>query len=572
LYLCYNFLYNNIFPFQEEFDLELNKFKENYVSYLSKELYVSYDLTFFLKNFNKEKFIPIKVKKHKYNHQKLSIFDLNKKDNSFKTFLTKRYSFQQEFFETLLSTIELYYKEHRKPNEEFRAFMRAVCSALETGGPIQKKIFMVSFFREHFSFERGIFRERNLESFSTKDSLIFISNYYKVNRIIEDIPYKIKKEYFKQSSFAKFFIKYFSTFIKHYNKCFSFHNTLKNIHLYHMKNFDKLKSVKQNFLFYKMFDHTTLFFKNKLILPKEYLTDNVYFLHFLLINNYLPEINVFKSYNRKHPIIYLKHDFDLLSYTIPELDLISKFLSLSIKYRFKNSYDENNNYLFSLLNLLSLNKKLGLFLINYFFENQKISISHINKISEVIISKKLFDLKNYHLKFYFHDFNYFKFSLSFIYQFKYRELNNDFISLIKNKLKLEYDSKKLKSYHSTKLKNSFVSLKFNFFAKEIYYMKYKRLNSFKEELFYLHFFRLIENNYNVRNILIASSFLKYVLIINIYFIVFSFLYFKYQKEYDFHNKLSMLVNLAEIDLLNAYRYLNNKDLDIDLKINYFINL
>lgn len=568
MYLVYNFLYHNIFPFEEEFNTEFNLFNENYISLLKKELYVSYDLTFFLKNFNKEKFIPIKIKKEKYNHQLLSIFDLNKEDNSFKTFLTKRYSFQQEFFEKVLIDIEKYYTKHRQPNEEFRIFMRAVCNALQTSGPIQKKLFMVSFFREHFSFERGIFRERNIESFSTKESLIYISNYYKVNRIIENIPYKQKINYFKQSNYAKFFINNFNYFIKYYNRCFSFYNTLKNVHLYHMKNFQHLKSVKKKFFFFKIFDSTTLFFKNKLILPKEYLTDNVYFLHFLLINNYLPEIHVVTTYNRKHPILYIKHDFDILSFSISELDLISKYLSLSIKYKYLNRFDESNNDFVSLLDLISLNKKLGLFLINYFFSN-KISISIINQAADFILSNKLFNLKNYHLNFYFSNFNYYSFSLSFISSFKYKDLNSDIFSLIKNKLKSEYDLKKIKDFHSIKLRNSFVSLKFKFYTKGINYMQYKRLNSFKEELFYLHFFDYFKSNHILKNNLISSSFLKYVLIINIFFIVFSSFF---QKDYNFNYKLYSLINLNEVDLINIYRYLNNKNYNNELKLNYFINL
>lgn len=304
-----------------------------------------FDISFFAKNLTRAKFTPIEVERIHYKTEFVNIHD-NATDN-FKKYQEDRYTLSQNWFKEKLELIEYYYKENLTYVREkaHLHFPRAIASAFHC--KFKTANFLLSLFQQHFSFERGVFREYNYELFNdsqNKEILFTFSKFkseYKVT--ISENHFAMNNDYLKTVGKNKIFQEQLWLMLKKYILALNDNSLLahkKFLLLKTIRNFTTLKIVRR-----KMIDFCYLRFINNseksLMIPSIYKTNLSYKLFYFLDLGYSL---------KKHPLKYINNDFDVNLYEVSELEEILDFISKNILQK-RNSKLDICNMVYVLLRI-----------------------------------------------------------------------------------------------------------------------------------------------------------------------------------------------------------------------------
>lgn len=320
MYEFRNYLKTGEHPYDELIEKELFRFREEVLNKLEIQEVITYGIRFFVKNFNREKFIPIKgLENIQYSKVNLSLKGFERFPDKFEEFKRDAYVLSRSAFEECLHKIEKYLKVRREQKDSYLYFRRAISEVFQCN--YIKGNILATFLRQHFSFERNVFREYNFEMFTEKEFLPMPINYQKRYKIynLERISLKGTK---KEKIIRKCLYEELRKLVEAYE------SSNQGIFLLNILNFVNSKSIREKCVQSLMIGNA---FKRKgLFIPQEYKTNSAYALHYKTILFYFSKrtYNPYpKNLKREHPIdfflkIYNEPKFKIERFSIEELEII----------------------------------------------------------------------------------------------------------------------------------------------------------------------------------------------------------------------------------------------------------
>lgn len=341
---------NKEFP-MDEIEKQISYFDENFIKKLKIKRICSFKTIIVLKSYNRTTGVPVCELPVVFKNETLELYE--QFPDYFEEYKGNKYALARQFFEDKLREIESIFdkiklrREYRnKSTDSWSVFRNAVKYVFQCN-VIQMNV-LANFLREHFSFERNVFREYNFEMFTEKECIFIIKDFAKEFELISEdslLPDSlVKSNNYKKTElvdmtesghrveYKKFFeglknkpLKdriYQEAIYEYYYFLETFvHRNYKNRNfcLKAIKNFKEIKKLREYLKQVSVFDNF-YFKKVSLFISKKLKTDNV-----IKLACYIGERRL-----SMHPLHYYVQSFDLNKFSLKEIDNLCEFLASPI--------------------------------------------------------------------------------------------------------------------------------------------------------------------------------------------------------------------------------------------------
>lgn len=336
----------------QEIEKQISYFDENFIKKLKIKRICSFKTIIVLKSYNRTTGMPVCEVPVVFKNETLDLYE--QFPDYFEEYKGNKYALARQFFEDKLREIECIFdkiklrREYRnKSTDSWSVFRNAVKYVFQCN-VIQMNI-LANFLREHFSFERNVFREYNFEMFTEKECIFVIKDFAKKFQLISEdshfepeslnksngykktglvsmteswhrVEYKkffegLKNKPLKDRIYQEAIYEYYyflETFVHRNHKS-------RNFCLKAIKNFKEIKKLKEYLKQVSVFKNF-YFYKTSLFIPKKMKTDNVVNLAYYTRERKLSI----------HPLKHYVQSFDLNNFTLKEIDDLCGFLASPI--------------------------------------------------------------------------------------------------------------------------------------------------------------------------------------------------------------------------------------------------